>query len=170
MVGNKRLCLCPSGDHLHHRRLHLHEVPVREVIPYVFHNPCPRYKHAARLLVHDKIEVPFSIPFLYVFEAVPFFGQGPETLGEELYPFGKNRQFACPGLKEPALGADDVGYVELPEGIEIRRFQHILSHVYLNLPFPILNMEKSTFAEIPEGHDPSRYGHYGFFFFQVFAA
>ncbi|OPY66002.1 MAG: hypothetical protein A4E63_02750 [Syntrophorhabdus sp. PtaU1.Bin050] len=91
VVGNKRLCLCPSGDHLHHRCLHLHEIPGREIITYVFHNPRPRYEHTARLLVHDEIEVPLSVPLLHVLKAVPFFGQRSEAFRKQLYPFGKNR-------------------------------------------------------------------------------
>src|SRR5439155_12111452 len=70
---------------------------------------------AARVLVHEQIQVSLPVAELDVTEAVPLLGERPERFGEQRHALTANAQFAAAGLDDLAGRADPVAEVEVVE-------------------------------------------------------
>ena len=69
-------------------------------------------KTIANFRIGDQIQIALPVARLHVFQAVPFFGQRQQDLGEEEQFFDMNTQLAGLGAEQIAGNADDVADIE----------------------------------------------------------
>jgi len=124
MVGGEGTRHRPAGDGLHHRRLHLQELPGVEEAADELDDAGASLEGLAGGLVHDQVQVAPAIALLLVAESVELLRQRPQGLGQQAHRVGLDRQLAGLGLEQQPLRADDVAQVQvLLEQAGGRRFR-----------------------------------------------
>ena len=101
-----------AGDRLHHRRLDLEIAAGVEKRPKRGEDLAANLEHAARLGIHDQVEIALPVADLDVLQAVPLLGQRDEALGEELQPRRPDRQLVRLRAEQVPLDADVVAEIE----------------------------------------------------------
>ena len=81
VVGLERLGGGAAGDRLHHRCLDLHEIEVVEVFPDQTDDLHPFAKDITALGGDNQVDITLAVTGLDIGEAVPFFRQGAQRLG-----------------------------------------------------------------------------------------
>lgn len=109
VVCNERLRCGSSGNGVHHGGLNLDEVPLVKVLADEGDNLATGDEGIAGLVVHDKIEVPLSVPSLLVLKAIVLSRQHVQAGSQELDICGENTKLsngAVLGVR-PAGETDD---------------------------------------------------------------
>ena len=94
----------PAGDHVHHRRLHLQERPLIQIVADVGDDGDAGAEGVAGGLVDDQVDVALPVASLHVRQPMPLFGQGPQGLGEQPQGVAAHRQLTGLGEEEGPHG------------------------------------------------------------------
>ena len=100
----ERLGRGPARQLVHHRRLHLQELPRVEVAPHVLDDFGANDKHVARARVGQQVEVALPEPRLRVGEGAD--GHGAQGRGEEGDAAGEEGELAALGLAWSGIGME----------------------------------------------------------------
>eukprot|EP00982_Pelagococcus_subviridis_P009402 30920-Pelagococcus_subviridis.AAC.19 len=123
VVRDERLGGGAAGDHVHHRRLHLDEILIVEVLADASDDVRARDEDVSHLRVHDEVEEALPVPRLLILQAAEP-GEHVQTRREHLEVAREDGQLAAFALARVAANADDIaaarGHVYLLE-VVLRR-------------------------------------------------
>ena len=102
----------PAGDGMHHGRFHFDVAARVEEAPQLPQDFRPPRENFPRARIHDQIEIALAIAHLDVGQAVPFFRQRQQRLGQQREFLHPDRQFVGLGAKQIAAHADQVAHVQ----------------------------------------------------------
>ena len=159
VVGREGLGRRAAGDGLEDRRLDLDELPRLEEAADRGDDPRAQQQAAARLPVHDEVEVALAVHLLGVGEAVPLLGQRPQRLREERARLDADGDLAGLRPEERPPRPDDVAQVELPEGRVGVVADDVLPHVELDLALLVQDLGKLALAHVADRDEPAGDGH-----------
>ena len=117
VVGDERAGGGAPLDALQHRRLHLPEPLLAEVLADGVDGLDADLEDALRVLVDDQIDVALPVSRLEIGEGMALLGQRADALAQELEGLDLHRQLAGVGRHHRALHADDVAPVEVIEAV-----------------------------------------------------
>ncbi len=89
------------------------------------------FEHTPRIRIDHQIEVALAIANLDIAQAVPFFRQRQEALGEEVHARGPDRQLVGLSAEQPPFDADPVAEIEQLEQLEVQFRHRVLPDVDL---------------------------------------
>ena len=112
--------------------------------------------------VGQEVQIPLSVPFFDIGEAVPFFRKGPEGLGQEAQVLGPDGNFTGAGLEEGAFDAQGIAGVQLLEDRVLIVGQLVAGDVDLNLARSVSQVDEGNLSHRTEPDDPSRHRHTAF--------
>ncbi len=150
VVRHERLCESSAVARLQHGRLDLDEPPLVEDSPDRRDRPRPDQGVAARLLVHQQVEVALPVAELDVGQPVEGVGQRRVASREDLERVDLERRLAAARLRRRARDADDVTQVDLDLARALHRAQE------LDAPAPVDEVEKDELAHVAAGHHAPR--------------
>ena len=151
VVRDERLRHGAAGDHLHHRRLDLHEAERLEEVAQVLHDARALAEHLAALVAHDQVDIALPVALLDVREAMPLVGQRPQRLDQQPHALGLDGELAGLGLEERALGAEDVAHVPALEGV-VGVAERLLLQEHLDGTAVVLQLGEARLAHDALGH------------------
>src|SRR5262249_38492277 len=137
VVRDKRSGECTARDWLHHRRFDFEESTLDEELPDRRDHAAAQLEYAARVGVHDEIEVALTIPDLDVLEPMPLLRQRKQTLRQEFQLRRPDRQLVRTRPEQPPGNTDPVAEIEQLENLEVALGQRILSDVHLDPRAPV---------------------------------
>ncbi len=111
----------------------------------------------AALRIDDQVEIALAIAELDIGEAVIFFRQRPQCLGEHRDRDGVDRQFAARGAPHVALDPDQIADVEQPHRGEVGDAQKVAMAENLDLARGIVQIDEH--AAVADRADPPSYPH-----------
>src|ERR1700730_3045094 len=123
MMSLKRLRRSAAGYRLHHRRFHLDKTPIMEKLSDLAENSTPDQKCPARFRICDQVEVTLAISNLDIGHSMPFIGQRPQCLRQQLERFSAHGRFAGLSDKRFAGNPDKVSDVNQPEQLGLLKRQ-----------------------------------------------
>ena len=104
-----------TRHHLHHRCLDFEITALVQKAPDELDHCGANAEHAARVIVHDEVEIALTIARFEIRQAMPLVRQRPQSLGQEAQLVDHDRQLALLGAEHHALGANDVTQVPFLE-------------------------------------------------------
>ena len=111
---------------------------------------------AARVLVHDQVDVPAPVAELDVGEAVPLLGERAQALRQHVPLAHAQAELAAAAHEHLAVGRDHVAEVGVGEG-GVRLLPELVERgVELEAPGPVGQVEEHRLAVAPAGGDPAR--------------
>ena len=155
MMGNKRLGCCSAGDRLHHRRFNFEVILVDHVITDQGDDLAALAKHLSHIRVHNQVKIALAIAGFHVGQAMPFFRQRQQRLGQKLNRLGAQRKFICLGAERTPFNANDVTKIELAKKLKALFTDEVFSNINLKTTGAILNLNKRGFAKITLRHNPA---------------
>ena len=148
-----------ARDRMHHRRLDLEEPALDHEGADLADDAAAQMEHAARVLVHDQVDMALAVLALLVGEAMELLRQGPQRLGQQAQFGHVQRELAGPGLEQGSARPDDVAQVPALE----RRMRvgpgHVVGDVELDAPAHVLQRGEAGLAhDALEHHAPGHGG------------
>ena len=122
------------GQFVEHERLDLHEVFRRQVLADRADRGVPDVEHAARLGVHDQVEIPLPHPDLGVADPARLVRQRPQRLRQQLSAGDPDRLLAGLRHHDGALDAHPVADIEVTEPREVLAIESVPLNHELDLP------------------------------------
>ncbi len=123
------------------------------------HQPAAALEDRADFFIHHQVEVALAVADFDVGEAVPFFRQRQQRLGEELQVLRVHGELAGLGAEQIALDADQVAQVEELVKLEVAFADGVQSHVDLQALATSGQVGKTCLAVRANGHDTARNAH-----------
>jgi hypothetical protein len=111
MMGGEGFGRGPARDGLHHGGLHFEEAPLVQELAHDPGDGRPGAEDLPDRGIHQQVEVALAVAGLHVGEAVVFFRQGAQGLGEELKAAHLQGEFPGFGAKQRALKTHQVAHV-----------------------------------------------------------
>src|SRR3990167_10074572 len=108
MMCCKRPGKAAAVNRLQSRSLDFYKTPAVEKIPDCRDDPASDDQSIIYLRIQEHIQIAFAVPFLYVFQAVPFIRQRSDCFGDNLEIGGKNRDFARLCLTDFSLNGNEI--------------------------------------------------------------
>ena len=152
-MGHERSCQGASRNRLHHRGLDLEEPTHDEELTNRGHNAAANLEDAARLRIHDEIEVALAIPDFDVLKTVPLLRKRNQALRQELESRGPDCELVRLRAKETSFNADPVAEVQQLEYREIALGKRILPHINLKARFSVRDDQEVRLAEAADAEN-----------------
>jgi len=148
-AGDERLGEPAAVAWLQDRRLNLDEALAVEVGTDCGDHAGSQERVAARLLVHQQVEVALPVAGLGVGDAVERIGERAADLGEQGQLVDGQRRLAAPCLRRRAFCADQIAEVEVDLARAIGRAEE------LDAARAVDEVKEDDLAHVPPGHDPA---------------
>ena len=129
VMGRERPRVRATRDRVHHRRLDFQVAAVEQELPHRLHGARAREEGPARILVHHQVEIALPVTLLLVGQAMEFFRQRAQRLGQQADGRHAHREFAGLGAEQHAGCADDVAKVVVLECLVRLGAGAIVGHV-----------------------------------------
>lgn len=168
VVGDERLGRRAARNRVHHRGFHFQVAFTHHHVAHFLHDLGALDEGFAAFLAHDEVGVALAVLGFLVGDAVEFFRQRTDVLGQHAH-FGRlHRQFAGLGLEQHALDGDDVAQVPALEvGVDV--FAHVVAgDEGLDAAAAVLQGGEAGFAHHTFKHHAAGDGDFDFFGFQRF--
>src|SRR5258708_23056340 len=123
MMSLKRLRRSAAGYRVHHLRYELDKTRGMEKLPDLAENSTPDQKCPARFRICDQVEVTLAISNLDIGHSMPFIGQRPQCLRQQLERFSAHGRFAGLSDKRVTDNPDKGSDVNQPEQLGLFRRQ-----------------------------------------------
>ncbi len=152
VVGDEGLGRRPTRNRLHHRRFDFREARGRQPLAQGSNGGSANLQGAARRLGHDQVYIALAVAGFGVAQAMPFFRQGAQGLGQQLQ--GMYPQAELPGLgaEEGPLDPNHVSQIELLEAGIACLAQLVAAQEKLQPTATILEIGKARLAHDAPGH------------------
>src|SRR5690606_36076328 len=157
----------PGDERVHHRRLHLEEIPLVEEASDEADEARALAEDLPDVEVGGQVEIALAVARLNVLEAVPLLGKGAQRLGEDGPLVGGDGQLAGARANGPTGGADPVAQVEQLEQAKALLAEPVLPELDLQVASAIANDEEGHLPEGPDHHDPAGHGEDGGILFDL---
>ena len=159
VVRGKRFGRRAAGDGVHHWCFHFQITMAHEKFAYRLYRLAAYHKHTARLFAHDQIDMTLAILLFLICQAVEFFWQGAQCLGQQAQLAHAYRQLAGFGLEQHTDCAQNIAQIIMFERV-MRSFAGIaIADVELHAPAHILQRRKTGLAHHAFQHHASGNAH-----------
>ena len=161
IVKRLKRCRRRTARHiLHHRRLHLQEIPLGQIRPNLRHHPAPCHKHFPAPLVRKQIQIPLPILDLPVRHPMPLVRQWPQRLAQKHQLLRMNR--VLPRLRHKRLPdhSNEVPNIHLLD----KHLPHLIPHfllvdVNLDPTADVSNVKKGRLTHLTARKNTTRHPH-----------
>jgi hypothetical protein len=126
-----------------------------EKVPDSLNGPDSREEDLLDLGVCHEVQVTLAITGFDVGETMPLLRKGSKGLDQEPEGFYLDREFTCLGPEDLPFQSDKIANIEGLEELKGLISNGILLDVSLDSSHPILNVDETGFAKIPDGNNPS---------------
>ena len=146
VVGDERLGRRTARDHLQHWRLDLEERLADHELAHRGNGLAAHDEGAARVLVHDEVDVALPVARFLVLQPVELVGQRAQVLGQQPQLGAADRQLALVGAEQRAAGGNDVADIPVLE-LLVRLGTHgVVGDEELDPPGAVLHGGKADLA------------------------
>ena len=159
VVGNEGAGGGAAGDGVEHGGLDFHIAVGVEITAHEADKLRADLKNAAHLGIDDEIHIALAIAGLQVGQAVEFFGQGQQALGQQRGLMHTHGNFAALGAEHVAADAHDVADVVLAEGIEALLVHLVDLDVELDAAAQVLQVAEHHLAHAALAHEAAGDAH-----------
>ena len=166
-VGHERLCIGSAVKRLEYRGFHFQETIVRVPFADSAHHGRSLDEGFADFRIHDEIQVSLAIALFLVSEAMPFFRQRTEGLGEHFEMEDPDGEFSGMGGEDSAFHAQDITDIYQFEKSPFIFRQFISSEINLHITALVAKHAESGLALAAADHETAGNANAGFFFFQL---
>src|SRR5205807_6526429 len=133
-------------------RFHLDEIPFFEKPPQQADDPGAFFEHLSHVRIHHQIKVALAISRFDIGQTMPLLRQRTETLRQETYSLGFDRQLLCMRAKQMPPNSDQIADVQSLEQSVTFITETIVPSIDLQTSMPILDMKKGSLAELADTH------------------
>ena len=141
---------------LHHRRFDFEIVLRIEERANVGDDRRARAKNLAAFLVDDQVDIALPVARFLIGQAVEFFRQRPQRLGQQAHFVRHDGQLAGLGAKQRAARRDDVADIPFLECLIDTFGQAVALEAHLDLPGAILQLDEAGLAHDALRHHAAR--------------
>jgi hypothetical protein len=159
VVGDERARQRPARHRQQDRRLDLDVAAGLHRLAQAAHGRRTHPRGRAGLRVDDQVQLALARADLDVGEPLPLVRQRPQRLGEQLDPFGLDRQLAAPGPHHLASDADPVAGIQVERQLEGRLTQGLYGQHHLQLVVALPQRPEGQLAHGPLEEDPAGDAH-----------
>ena len=157
-----------AGNRVQHRRFYFQKAPFVQILTNALDNLGPFNKRVFYFRIDDEIQIPLAIARFLIRQAVEFFRQGTERLGQQRPFFNADRRFARVSRENNPFDADDIADIQqLEQGIRFFT-QNILAEIQLDFAADIAKDAEGRLAVTADRHEAAGNADDRFIFFQGF--
>ena len=165
MVGDKGSGRGTPGNGIEEGGFHLQESPSVQLLADQLDNPAPLDEGLPDLGIDHEVHIALPVTHVGVLEAMVFFGQGPQGLGQKGPGGVADGDLAHTGPKDLPGHGQKIAQVQLLPGLVVFLAQIVQAAEDLNAPRPVQEVGKGDLAHTPLAHEPA--GHGDFLAFQL---
>ena len=151
----ERFGCCSSGDGMEHGGFDLTETLAVKEFTDSLNDKGAREEDLFDLRVGNQIEIAPAIPNLNVGKAMPLLRKGTKRFSEETELLNLKGKLSCLRPENFPFQSDEISDIESFKELEGFFTDDLFLKVNLYLSIPVLDLNKTGLAEIPDGHDPS---------------
>ena len=167
-MRDERLGRRPARNRLQHRRLDLHVTVAYEELAHCLNDPGARHEHPARILVGDQVEITLAVFLFLIGQAVEFFRQWAQRLGQQAHLLDAHGKLAGFGLEQHADSAENVAEIIMFECVVRFLAGVVIADEQLYLSAHVLQRGKARLAHHALQHHAPGHGNMYLRGFQFF--
>jgi len=155
VMRHERPRVAAARNLLQHRGIDVEEVALVEQPAHGRDDPGPRPENLTHGRVGDQVDVALPVADLHVLQSVPFLGQRPQRLRQQLEGLDLECDLSTARLEDRPGGADDIAGIEIRETVELLLAHLVAARHQLDPAFAVLQVREHHAALEPLDHQPS---------------